>query len=117
MSELGDTPPCRDHAWLRNQTAPIEQRYLQFERHCRLAPGPATIGAFVPSNRADAFPRQEWVATLEDRTTVVVNDWCDSPSVVGVEKAVSIVQSRAYLEQRARRLLLPFTKEAGAGGL
>lgn len=78
------------------------------------APGPATLGDFVPSNMADASLRQEWVATLEDRTTVVVNDWYDSPSVVGVEKAVSIVQSRAYLEQRARRLLLPFTKEAGS---
>lgn len=76
--------------------------------------GPATLGDFVPSNRANDFRRREWVATLADRTTVVVNDWCDSPSVVGVEKAVSIVQSRAYLEHRARRLLLPFTKEAGS---
>ncbi|MEO8524553.1 MAG: hypothetical protein ABI460_07540, partial [Caldimonas sp.] len=186
--ELGDPPAYRADAWLRNQRARIEQRHLQFGRHCRLevgrllmrmaqrvkvaplaevemeredgamdsmqcstfegadhwmpsevrcttpafdrsptstamprapapdcrARGPATLGDFVPSNRANDFSCREWVATLADRTTVVVNDWRDSPSVVGVEKAVSIVQSRAYLEHRARRLLVPFTEEAGS---
>jgi hypothetical protein len=77
-------------------------------------PGPATLGDFFASNRADIPPRHEWTATLPDLTRVVVRDWCDAPSVVGIEKAVSIVQSRAYLEHRARRLLAPFTKEAGS---
>jgi hypothetical protein len=81
---------------------------------CHEVRGPATLGVFVARNRADASARQEWVATLADLTAVVVSDWCDSPSVVGIAKAVSIVQSRAYLEHRARRLLLPFTKEAGS---
>jgi hypothetical protein len=81
---------------------------------CRHAPGPATLGDFVARNRADAFAYREWVATLADLTTVVVNDWCGAPSQVGIEKAVSIVQSRGYLEQRARRLLLPFAQEAGS---
>lgn len=186
--ESGHTPSCPDDAWLRDQRARIEQRHLQFGRHCRLdigrllmrmaervkaplaelemgredgatdpvqrltletadhslppevhcnapafersptrpvmpharapncfiVPGPATLGDFVPSYRANDFSCREWVATLADRTTVVVNDWRDSPSVVGVEKAMSIVQSRAYLEHRARRLLLPVTKEAGS---
>lgn len=35
------------------------------------------------------------------------------PCTLGIKKAVSIVQSRAYLEQQARRLLGRFTKEAG----
>jgi hypothetical protein len=77
--------------------------------NCYRARGPATLGDFVPSSRADVFPYREWVATLADRTTVVVSDWCAAPSPLGIEKAVSIVQSRAYLEHRARRLL-PFAK-------
>jgi len=79
---------------------------------CRHAPGPATLGDFVASDRADACVYREWVATLSDLTTVVVNDWCGAPSRLGIEKAVSIVQSRGYLEQRARRLLLPFAQDA-----
>lgn len=64
--------------------------------------------------RADAFPYREWVATLANRTNVVVSDWCAAPSPLGIEKAVSIVQSRAYLENRARLLLLPFGKETAS---
>jgi hypothetical protein len=78
----------------------------------RHAPGPATLGDFVASIRSGAFAHREWIATLADLTTVVVNDWCGAPSQVGIEKAVSIVQSRGYLEQRARLLLLRVTKEA-----
>ena len=134
--DLTVTSARQGDAWLRHQRARIEQRHLQFGRHCRLdigslvlrlaqrvrvAPtlnshrvqGPATLGDFVASNRDDFFPRQEWNATLSDLTTIVVSDWCNAPSEVGIEKAVSIVQSRAYLEPRARRLLLPFTKEVG----
>jgi hypothetical protein len=62
----------------------------------------------------DVVEPREWIATLADRTHVVVGDCCGSPSELGVEKAVSIVQSRGYLESRARRLLLPFTKEGGS---
>ena len=79
---------------------------------CRHAAGPATLGDFVASSRVDAFAHREWVATLADLTMVVVNDCCGAPSQVGIEKAVSIVQSRGYLEQRARLLLLRVTKEA-----
>jgi hypothetical protein len=76
--------------------------------------GPVTVGDFVASNRGDAFRPQEWVATPADRTNVVVSDWCAAPSPLGIEKAGSIVQGRAYLEHRACGLLLPFTKEAGS---
>jgi hypothetical protein len=76
--------------------------------------GPATLGDFVARNRPDAGAPREWIATLADLTTVVVSDRCDLPSAVHIDKAVSIVQSRAYLEPRARRLLLPFTKEDGS---
>ena len=68
----------------------------------------------MATDRADAFPYREWVATLADRTNVVVSDWCAAPSPLGIEKAVSIVQSRAYLEHRARLLLLPFGKETAS---
>jgi hypothetical protein len=71
-------------------------------------PGPVTLGDFVAVHRPGVLPDREWVATLADLTTVVVSDCCDSPSALGLEKAVSIVQSRAYLENRARRLLRPF---------
>lgn len=146
------TPECasRAEAWLRCRSACIEQRHLQFGKHCRLdvgsllsrlarqvrpqecspakrsmppysaancrhVPGPATLGGFVASVRAGAAPRHEceWIATLPDLTGVVVSDFGNAPSTVGIEKAVSIVQSRAYLEHRARRLLLPFTEDAG----
>jgi hypothetical protein len=83
-------------------------------RNCHQVRGPATLGAFVATDRADAFPYREWVATLADRTNVVVSDWCAAPSLLGIEKAVSIVQSRSYLEHRARLLLLPLGKQTGS---
>ncbi|MEO8925373.1 MAG: hypothetical protein ABI330_21575 [Caldimonas sp.] len=80
-------------------------------------PGPATLGDFVARDRTGAGSSLEWIATLPDLTRVIVSDVRGAPSTVGIEKAVSIVQSRSYLEQRARRLLLPFTKEAGTWSL
>jgi hypothetical protein len=68
----------------------------------------------VARDSADGFPYREWVATLTDRTNVVVSDWCAAPSPLGIEKAVSIVQSRAYLEHRARLLLSLFGKQTGS---
>ena len=53
------------------------------------------------------------MAVLADSTEVVVPDLQGAPNSLAVEKAVSIVQSRAYLEKRARQLLLPFTKDEG----
>jgi hypothetical protein len=82
--------------------------------NCHRVQGPATLGGFVARDSADAFPHREWVATLGDRTNVVVSDWCAAPSPLGVEKAVSIVQSRAYLEHRARLLLPLFGKQTGS---
>jgi hypothetical protein len=77
-------------------------------------PGPVTLGDLVAINRPDAYPQREWVATLADLVNVVVSDCCDLPSVLGLQRAVSIVQGRAYLESRARRLLRPFGKEDGS---
>jgi hypothetical protein len=81
---------------------------------CRRVHGPATLGDFVASDRGDAFPYREWVATPADRTSVVVSDWCAAPSALDIEKAVSIVQSRAYLEHRARLLLPLFGEQTGS---
>jgi len=53
------------------------------------------------------------MAVLADSTEVVVPDVQGAPSPLGIEKAVSIVQSRAYLEKRALQLLVPFTKDDG----
>jgi hypothetical protein len=79
----------------------------------RCAPGPATLGEFVLSNSLGGCPHEEWMATLADLTEVVVSDFRGKPSQVGIEKAVSVVQSRGYLERRALQLLVPFTKENG----
>jgi hypothetical protein len=46
------------------------------------------------------------MATLSDGTEIIVGDDRGAPSGLGVAKAVSVVQSRAYLEQRARQLLI-----------
>jgi hypothetical protein len=121
-------------ARIRHQRARIEQRHLQCGRRCRLdlagllqrvdnalaspgsrrVQGPVTLGDFVRCDRSNVVGLPEWLATLADGTTVVIGDRCGAPSALDVEKAVSIVQSRAYLESRARRLLLPFTREEGS---
>lgn len=87
--------------------------HLTFASDRRRVPGPATLGEFVLSNGLGGRPRDEWMATLADFTEVVVGDIRGGPSQVGIEKAVSIIQSRSYLERRALQLLAPFTKEDG----
>jgi hypothetical protein len=82
--------------------------------NCHRVKGPVTLGDFVARDGAGAFPSREWVATLADGTNVVVSDWCAAPSPLGIEKAVSIVQSRVYLEHRARVLLPTFAKQTGS---
>ena len=88
--------------------------HRSFEPSRHSVPGPATLGEFVLSNRLGTCPGEEWMVTLADLTEVVVSDFRGAPSQVGIEKAVSIVQSRAYLERRALQLLLPFTKGDGS---
>ena len=73
----------------------------------------AIPGAFLPIHRLDTPPHDEWMAVLLDGTEIVVADVEGKPSPLGIEKAVAIVQSRAYLESRARHLLAPFGKEKG----
>lgn len=75
--------------------------------------GPAILGEFVLINRIGACPRREWMAVLADSAEVVVPDVQGQPSSLAIEKAVSIVQSRAYLEKRALQLLVPLTKDHG----
>lgn len=72
------------------------------------APGAATLGKFVRSNRLTPGAATEWMATLADGTEIVVADAQDAPSELGVTKAVSIVQSLAYLGRRARQPLIAF---------
>lgn len=79
----------------------------------RCVPGPAVLGEFVLTNRLGSWPRDEWMAVLPDRTEVVVLDLRGEPSPTAIQKAVAIVQSRAYLEKRALQLLVPFSKDDG----
>ncbi|MEO8057925.1 MAG: hypothetical protein ABI671_06335 [Burkholderiales bacterium] len=95
---------------------PEQAVHRDFAPSGRRVPGPATLGEFVLSNSRGGCPGEEceeWMATLADLTEVVVSDFRGSPSQVGIEKALSIVQSRGYLERRALQLLTPFTKEDG----
>lgn len=68
---------------------------------------------FLPIHRLDKPPRDEWMAVLPDSTEIVVADVEGKPSSIGIERAISIVQSRAYLEARARQLLVPLGKGDG----
>jgi hypothetical protein len=68
---------------------------------------------FLPINRLGTPPQAEWMSVLPDSTEIVVADVKGKPSAIGIEKAISIVQSRAYLEARARQLLSPLVKEEG----
>lgn len=68
---------------------------------------------FLPVQRLGTPPHGEWMAVLPDSTEIVVADGEGEPSPRGIEKAISIVQSRAYLEARARQLLMPLGKEDG----
>lgn len=68
---------------------------------------------FLAIHRLGTPPHDEWMSVLPDNTEIVVADVNGKPSSTGIEKAIAIVQSRAYLEERARQLLLPFGKEEG----
>jgi hypothetical protein len=68
---------------------------------------------FVPVRGLGTRGRDEWMAVLHDNTEIVVADLEGRPSPIGIEKAVAIVQSRAYLETRARQLLAPLGREGG----
>lgn len=82
--------------------------------HLRCIPGPAPLGAFVMGIGVPGSARGEWVAPITPHTDVVVSDVNGSPSPIGVAKALSIVQSRVYLERRAIQLLAVSTEEPGA---
>lgn len=68
---------------------------------------------FLPVSRLGTPPHDEWMAVLPDSTEIVVSDAEGRPRAIEIEKAISIVQSRAYLEARARQLLVPLGKENG----
>lgn len=53
------------------------------------------------------------MAVLPDSTEIVVAEVRGKPSSLGIEKAIAAVQSRAYLEARARQLLAPLGKGNG----
>lgn len=68
---------------------------------------------FLPVNRLGTPPHDEWMAVLPDSTEIVVADVEGKPSPIGIEKAIAIVQSRTYLEARARQLLVPLSNKDG----
>jgi hypothetical protein len=71
----------------------------------------AIPGEFLPVHGLGTPPHDEWMALLPDNTEIVVADLRGKPSSIGIEKAISIVQSRSYLEARARQLLLPLKND------
>jgi len=73
------------------------------------------LGVFVRISRMSAMaPHEEWMATLPDKTEIVVPDEADRPSARDLAKAISVVQSRAYLGKRAVQLIAPFLPARGA---
>lgn len=70
--------------------------------------GAAILGKFFRSNKLTPGAATEWMATLAGGTEIVVDDAQGGPRELGVVKAVSVVQSLAYLERRARQLLIAF---------
>lgn len=68
---------------------------------------------FLPIHRSSMPSHDEWIAVLPDSTKIVIADLNGKPDPTGIEKAVAIVQSRDYLEKRARQLLVVLGKECG----
>lgn len=76
---------------------------------------PTQLGEFVRVSRMSAMaPHDEWMATLPDKTEIVVPEDGDCPHALGVAKAISVVQSRSYLGKRAVQLIAPFLRGEGA---
>jgi hypothetical protein len=74
-----------------------------------------TLGEFFRVDQLEGEARRsEWMAVLPDSTEIVVADLNGVPSSVGIAKAISIVQSRAYLERRAHQLIERFETSGGA---
>ena len=73
----------------------------------------ATLGEFARVDPLEGGAcRDEWMAVLPDSTEIVIADLNGAPSSLGIAKALSIVQSRAYLERRAQQLIERFEKPA-----
>ncbi|WP_219216897.1 hypothetical protein [Variovorax boronicumulans] len=76
---------------------------------------PTQLGEFVRVSRMSAMePHEEWMATLPDRTEIVVPEEGNRPDALGVAKAISVVQSRSYLGKRAVQLIAPFLRGEGS---
>ncbi|MGJ7512072.1 hypothetical protein [Variovorax sp. GT1P44] len=59
---------------------------------------PSQLGEFVCVSQMSAMaPHDEWMATLPDKTEIVVPEEGNRPNLLGVAKAISVVQSRSYL--------------------
>ena len=59
-------------------------------------------------------PLDEWMATLPDKTEIVVPDDGGRPNFLGVAKAISLAQSRSCLGKRAVQLIAPLIRGDGA---
>jgi hypothetical protein len=76
---------------------------------------PTQLGEFVRVSRMSAMaPHDEWMATLPDKTEIVVSEEGNRPNLLGVAKAIAVVQSRSYLGKRAVQLIAPFLRSEGA---
>ena len=66
---------------------------------------PTQLGEFVRVSRMSAMaPHDEWMATLSDKTGIVVPDDGGRPNFLRVAKAISVAHSRSYLGVWGRRL-------------
>jgi hypothetical protein len=76
---------------------------------------PTLLGEFVRVSRMSAMaPHDEWMATLSDKTGIVVPDDGGRPNFLRVAKAISVAQSRSYLGKRAVQFIAPFIRGDGA---
>lgn len=76
---------------------------------------PTQLGEFVRVSRMSAMvPHEEWMATLPDKTEIVVLEEDNRPSGLGIAKAIAVVQSRSYLGKRAVQLIAPFLRGEGS---
>lgn len=96
-------PPSRTE---RNTRSPLDSNLHEMAML-------AIPSEFLPIHRTGTPAHDEWMAVLPDRTEIVVADAAGKPSPLGIEKAIAIVQSRTYLEARARQLLVPLGKANG----
>lgn len=106
--------PDLGERWIGQQLARIEQRFIQSGRHHRPDRDALLARAARLFRAATELPsRGECVWRLSDSTEIVVPTTGGRPDSTCVAKAVSVIQSRAYLQERALELVRPLARIDG----